>query len=208
VLAKRAAEACLEVLDAAGLEIDTCIACGTEGCVYSLNNGDIAKVSGEDGEAKLVSYLMTQEQQASLPEYRGVWQLPGGCVPYGETAYLIVREDLEDVHQVLEDPASTADAAWEAAVAIQKYIQMNKRFDSGLKKHVTAFRKIVPEADKWAFDQLVEVLWWLADRGVAVPDLAYENLGYRAADRAIVLRDLGYSHVSGKSVKTKKIKSL
>lgn len=206
--AKAVAENCLEVLDEAGLAVEDCIACGTEGCVYSLVDGNVAKVSSLAQEANLAAYLLSLgNPQPSLPQYYGVWQLPVKCA--GSTlAYIMVREDLVDITEVLEDPRNFGEYTWELSSIGASALKANKTLLLWYAKQIAAVRKLVPKADRWAFSQMVELFGWLTDHGIDLPDVDASNLGYRAQDHRIVVRDLGYSRVSGRSGKTRKIQLL
>jgi hypothetical protein len=71
-----------------------------EGCVYLLDNGDIAKVTARRSEPEFAAYLKTLKKPSEhMPKIKGVWKLPFECtkvVPpdaeIGEWADIIAGE--------------------------------------------------------------------------------------------------------------------
>lgn len=187
-LALRAAQACQPIFEDAGLKIDECVACGWQGCVFTLNKNRVAKVTPNESEAQFAAYLMQRRNlPKSLPKIYGVWSLPADC----EYAYVIVREDIPDMPKLGNRTAFNT---------VMKYMigdahDMVENEDTDLyafEELIYNERDRLAEVDLPVFDQLVDLYRWMIPKGIWIGDVHADNIGMRR-DGSVAVRDFGFN---------------
>ena len=183
-----------DLAEALGHEPMCDVGVGIDGRVYLLADDFAMKVTLSEVEAGLCRILLEAGEAGTRPECLfWVNDVFRTTLPDGGTAYVVIREDVEDV---FPDPqAADRDHVREWGNTVS-YLAAAWETDRPDRRYM-ARRWSPPDC---RIDDVFEGLDWLREHaGVVVQDLGVDNLGRRPTGH-ICVRDLGRGAVHGNAV--------
>ena len=172
---------------------DRLYGCGVEGCVYKAG-AHAAKISLNEEEARAARWVqgLGRGRPPALPEIHDVRTLKCG----GLSTYLILREDLDDLRASDPRLVNKALTAVETATAfsLTAFGPVERARAAGALRLLGSYIGIA-RRDAWIVKQLRTFTVWSVERGVAWLDLHTQNLGVRAGEKQVVIRDFGHSDI-------------